>query len=79
MKVTFEIPEKIVRKAIYSVMAEDEKDELPADFAAKAVAKEDVECDLPAMLGLKESVEFQMAIALIAIGTLAGKEIKRNG
>ncbi len=78
MKVTFEIPEKIVRKAIYSVMAEDENGELPADFAEKVMEKESMECNLPAMVGLKDAVEFQTAVALIAIGTYAEKESKRH-
>lgn len=74
MKVTFEIPEKIVRKAIYSVMAEDDNNELPADFAEKVMAKESMECDLSSMVGLKDVMEFQTATALMAVGTLAGKE-----
>lgn len=74
MKVTFNIPDKIVRKAIYSVMAEDDNNELPADFAEKVMAKECMECDLPSVVGLKDAIEFQTAIALMAVGTLAGKE-----
>ncbi len=76
MKVTFEIPEKIVRKAIYSVMAEDDNNELPVDFAEKVMAKECMECDLSSMVGLKDAIEFLTAIALMAVGAFAEKESK---
>lgn len=52
-------------------MAEDGNNELPADFAEKVMAKESVECDLPSIAGLKDAIEFQTAIALMAVGTLA--------
>ena len=73
MKVTFDIPEKIMRKAIFSVMAEDDDNELPEDFATQVMAKEDVERCIPKVVGLKKTYEMQTAIALMAVGMMAAE------
>ena len=73
MKVTFDIPEKIMRKAIFSVMAEDDDNKLPEDFATQVMAKENIECCIPKVVGLKQTYEMQTAIALMAVGMMAAE------
>ena len=73
MKVTFDIPEKIMRKAIFSVMAEDDDNELPEDFATQVMAKESIECCIPKAVGLEQTYEMQTAIALMAVGMMAAE------
>lgn len=62
MKVTFEIPEKVIRQNAYLLMAQG-GDEVPQDFAEKACAVESVELTLPP----KDGKEFEQAIALLAL------------
>ena len=76
MKVTFEIPEKVVRKAIFSVMAEDDDNALPEDFATQVMAKENIEVNIPKTVGLKETNEMQTAIAFMAVGMMAAELTK---
>lgn len=62
-----------MRKAIFSVMAEDDDNELPEDFVAQVMAKENIECCIPKVVGLKQTYEMQTTIALMAVGMMAAE------
>lgn len=69
MKVTFEIPEKEIKKNAYLLMAQN-GDDAPADFVERASATESVEVssDVFAFAGEKEFVQ---GIALLAVAQIA--------
>lgn len=67
MKVTFDIPEKEIKKSAYLVMAQG-GDDAPADFVERALATEGVEVSPALYLGEKE---FVRGIALVALAQIA--------
>lgn len=67
MKVTFEIPEKEIKKNAYLLMAQN-GDDAPADFVERASATESVEVSSDVFAGEKEFVQ---GIALLALAQIA--------
>lgn len=67
MKVTFEIPEKEIRKNAYLLMAQG-GDDTPADFAERASATECVEISADVYADEKEFVQ---GISLLALAQIA--------
>lgn len=67
MKVTFDIPEKEIRKNAYLLMAQG-GDDTPQDFAERAVVIESVEVSSDVYADEKEFVQ---GIALLALAQIA--------
>lgn len=67
MKVTFDIPEKEIRKNAYLLMAHG-GDDAPVDFVERALATESVEVSPALYLEQKEVVQ---GIAIVALAQIA--------
>lgn len=77
MKVIIDIPEGIVKKAAYTIMAADEESELPTDFVERVLAKETVDFDIHKAMAVKDAIEAQFSIALGAIAVIAEQEVRK--
>lgn len=67
MKVTFDIPEKEIRKNAYLLMAQG-GDDAPADFVERALATESVEVSSDVYA---DENEFVQGISLLALAQIA--------